>query len=40
MTTPYLIAVRQGIILWVTLNLIPVEVVFDAIEDELDRRSP
>jgi hypothetical protein len=40
MTTPYLIAARQGIILWVTLTLIPVEIVFDAIEGELDRRSP
>ena len=39
MTTPYLIAARQGI-LWVTLTLIPVEIVFDAIEGELDRRSP
>ena len=40
MTTPYLIASRQGIILWVTLTLITVEIVFDAIEGELDRRSP
>ena len=34
MTTPYLIAARQGIILWVTLTLIPVEVVFEWREKE------
>jgi hypothetical protein len=36
--TPYLIAAREGMIWWVTLTMIPVEIVFDAIEDELDRR--
>jgi hypothetical protein len=35
--TSYLIAARVGIIWWVTLSLIPVEIVFDAIEGELDR---
>jgi hypothetical protein len=38
--TPFLIAAREGIIWWVTLCLIPVEIVFDAIEGELDRQSP
>ncbi len=42
--TPYLIAAREGMIWWVTLTMIPVEIVFDAIEDELNRigrgRSP
>ncbi len=36
--TPYLIAAREGIIWWVTLTLTPVEIVFDAIEAEIDRR--
>lgn len=36
--TPYLIAAREGMIWWVTLTMIPVEIVFDAIEDELNRR--
>src|SRR5258706_2334599 len=36
--TPYLIAAREGIICWVTLSLIPVEVVFDWLEDEIERR--
>jgi hypothetical protein len=36
--TPYLIATREGIIWWVTLTLIPVEVVFDYLEDEIERR--
>jgi hypothetical protein len=36
--TPYLIGAREGMIWWVTLTMIPVEIVFDAIEDELDRR--
>ena len=28
--TPYLIAAREGMIWWVTLTMIPVEIVFDA----------
>jgi hypothetical protein len=36
--TPYLIASREGIIWWVTLTLTPVEVVFDRLEDEIERR--
>ena len=35
---PLLIAVREGIICWVTLTLMPVEVVFDWLEDEIERR--
>ncbi len=36
--TPLLIAAREGIVLWVTLTLMPVEVVFDCLEDEIERR--
>jgi hypothetical protein len=36
--TPYLIAAREGIIWWVTLTLMPVEVVFDCLEGEIERR--
>ena len=36
--TPYLIATREGMIWWVTLTLMPVEVVFDRLEDEIERR--
>jgi len=36
--TPYLIAARTGIILWVTLALVPVEITFDCLEAELERR--
>ncbi|SHJ36766.1 hypothetical protein SAMN05444159_0435 [Bradyrhizobium lablabi] len=36
--TPYLIAAREGIIWWVTLTLMPVEIAFGAIEAEIDRR--
>jgi hypothetical protein len=36
--TPYPIAAREGIIWWVMLTLVPVEIVFNAIEGELDRR--
>jgi hypothetical protein len=36
--TPYLIAARAGIIGWVTLTLMPREVVFDYLEDEIERR--
>jgi hypothetical protein len=35
---PYLIAARAGIIWWVTLTLTPVELVFDWLEDEIERR--
>jgi len=35
--TPYLIAAREGIIRWVTFNLMPVGIVFGAIEAEIDR---
>ena len=37
--TEYLIAARAAIILWTTLAVMPAEVVFDAIEAELERRS-
>lgn len=36
--TPLLIAAREGIIWWVALYLMPVEIIFDAIEAELERR--
>lgn len=36
--TPYLIAAREGIICWITLSLILVEVVFDWLEVEIERR--
>jgi hypothetical protein len=36
--TDYLIAARAAIILWTTLAVLPVEIVFDAIEAELNRR--
>jgi hypothetical protein len=36
--TPYLIAAREGIICWVTLTLMPIEVVFDWLEDEIERQ--
>ena len=36
--TEYLIAARAAIILWTSLAVMPAEVVFDAIEVELDRR--
>jgi hypothetical protein len=36
--TPYLIAAREGIIWWVMLTLVLVEIVFNAIEGDLDRR--
>jgi hypothetical protein len=34
----YLIAAREGMIWWVTLTLMPVEVAFDWLEDEIERR--
>lgn len=36
--TEYLIVARAAVILWVNLALTPVEIVFDAIESELERR--
>ena len=37
--TPYLIAAREGIICWVTLSLIPVEVVFDWLEVHINSKT-
>jgi hypothetical protein len=37
--TEYLIAARAVIILWTNLAVMPAEIVFDAIEAELDRHS-
>jgi hypothetical protein len=34
----YLIAARAAIILWTILAVMPAEIVFDAIEAELERR--
>jgi hypothetical protein len=34
----YLVAARAAIILWTNLAVMPVEIVFDAIEAELRRR--
>ena len=36
--TEYLIAARAAIILWTNLAVMPVEILFDAIEAELERR--
>ena len=36
--TDYLIAVRAAIIFWTSLAVMPTEIVFDAIEAELERR--
>jgi hypothetical protein len=36
--TEYLIAVRATIILWTRLAVMPAEVVFNALEAELERR--
>jgi hypothetical protein len=36
--TQYLIAARAVIILWTTLTVMPAELVFDAIEAELEHR--
>jgi hypothetical protein len=36
--TEYLIAARAAIILWTSLAVMPAEIVFDAIEAELERR--
>jgi hypothetical protein len=35
--TEYLIAARAAIILWTNLAVMPAEIVFDAIEAELER---
>jgi hypothetical protein len=36
--TEYLIAVRNAIVLWTKLAVMPAEILFDAIEAELERR--
>jgi hypothetical protein len=36
--TTILIAWREAIISWVNISLVPIEVVYDAIESELERR--
>jgi hypothetical protein len=36
--TDYLIAARAAIILWTTFAVMPVEILFDAIEAEFKRR--
>jgi hypothetical protein len=36
--TEYLIAARAAVVLWTNLALTPVELFFDAIEAELERR--
>ena len=36
--TEYLIAARAVVILWTNLAVMPAEIVFDAIEAELERR--
>ena len=36
--TEYLIAARAAVILWTNLALTPAEILFDAIETELERR--
>jgi hypothetical protein len=36
--TEYLIAVRAAVIFWTSLVVMPAEIVFDAIEVELERR--
>ena len=36
--TDYLIATRAATILWTSLAVMPAEIVFDAIEAELERR--
>ena len=34
----YLVATRAAIILWTNLAVMPAEIIFDAIEAELERR--
>ena len=36
--TEYLFAARAAIILWINLAMMPTEILFDAIEAELERR--
>ena len=36
--TSYLIAAREGMIWWVALTVMPVEVVFDWLDDQIERR--
>jgi hypothetical protein len=36
--TEYLIASRAAIIFWMSLAVVPAEILFDAIETELERR--
>jgi hypothetical protein len=36
--TEYLVAVRAAVILWTILAVTPAEIIFDAIEAELERR--
>jgi hypothetical protein len=36
--TTILVAMRAAIIWWVSVSLMPIEVVYDAIESELERR--
>jgi hypothetical protein len=36
--TEYLIAARAAVILWTNLAMMPAEILFDAIEAELERR--
>ena len=36
--TTFLVAMRAAIIWWVSVSLMPIEVVYDAIESELERR--
>jgi hypothetical protein len=36
--TEYLVAARAAIVLWTSLAVMPAEILFDAIEAELERR--
>ncbi len=36
--TFFLLATRAAIITWVSLSLIPIEIMFDAVEVEIERR--
>jgi len=36
--TFFLLATRAAIIAWVTFSLIPIEIMFDAVEVEIERR--
>jgi hypothetical protein len=37
---PFLLLYRSAIIFWTTTALVPVEIVFDAVEGELERLHP